>query len=74
MVRVFAMALLLLAGSVFYSAPAEAATAEWPKLKALFQKKGKSGKAFKKSKKAKYYHAAAKKQRKAKWQRNTMVQ
>ncbi|WP_266202972.1 hypothetical protein [Pontibacter kalidii] len=75
MVRVFAMALLL-AGSVFYSVPAEASAAGGPGLKKLFHKKGKAGKAFKKNKKnTKYYHAAAKKQRRAQWQqqRHPMV-
>ncbi|WP_139307850.1 hypothetical protein [Pontibacter flavimaris] len=76
MVRVFAMVLLLLAGGAFYGASAEAATAEWPKLRGLFQKKAKGVKAFKKHKKnTSYYHAAAKKHRRAQWQqqRHPMV-
>ncbi|WP_276499000.1 hypothetical protein [Pontibacter litorisediminis] len=75
MIKVIAM-VLLLAGSACYSVPAAAATAGGPKLKGLFQKKGKAGKAFKKNKKnTKYFHAAAKKQRRAKWQqqRHPMV-
>lgn len=65
MVRILALALLLLAGSVSYSAPAQAA-ADGPILKGLFKKGGK--KTLKKNKKhKKYYHVAAKKQRKAKF-------
>lgn len=52
-----------------YSVPAEAAALGGPGLKSLFSKKGVSKKAFKKSKRTKKYHiAAAKKQRRAKWQ------
>lgn len=75
MVRGFILALLLVGGIIF-AFPIEAAPAEGPKLKKLFQKKGgKNKKLLKKKKKtAKYHRAAAKKQRKAKWQRYTMVQ
>lgn len=66
MVRILALALLLLAGSVSYGAPAQA-EADGPKLlSGLFKKGGK--KTFKQNKKhKKYYHVAAKKQRKAKF-------
>ncbi|TPE44078.1 hypothetical protein [Pontibacter mangrovi] len=69
MAKVLAIALLLLVGSASYNAPAEAASAGGPKLKGLFQKKGKGH--FKKPKKTKYYHAAAKKHRKALWHKRT---
>ncbi|WP_299756538.1 hypothetical protein [uncultured Pontibacter sp.] len=75
MVRGFILALLLV-GGITCAFPTEAAPGEGPKLQKLFQKKGgKSKKLFKKKKKTVNYHrAAAKKQRKAKWQRYTMVQ
>lgn len=75
MPKVIAFVLLVFLSASFTCTPVDAFSAGGPKLKSLFQKKGKSKGVFKKRKQnKKYYHAAAKKQRKAKWQRNTMVQ
>lgn len=74
MARILAIVLLFFVSLVSVQASADATAAEGPLKKLKIFSKNKPSKVFKKkNKKTKYYRKAANKQRKAKWQRYSIL-